>query len=157
MGSSPRVRVQPSALSVDLTWYGIIPACAGTTGKKMKFRATIEDHPRVCGYNWNFHNDIHLSLGSSPRVRVQLWVDGVRVHQSGIIPACAGTTSYPQSCLNGHRGSSPRVRVQRKNQKKHTKSLGIIPACAGTTVKNPINLAIQFFIDSVFQSIWFYF
>ena len=72
----------------------------------------------------------------------------------GIIPACAGNSSYAQLCrfrlwdhprvcgeqdiINFERrsyvGSSPRVRGTAKLQKEHREEFGIIPACAGNSL-----------------------
>ena len=76
----------------------------------------------------------------------------VRTH-TGIIPACAGNTTYPKSGtprLRDHprvcgehqlktdktatiEGSSPRVRGTRIGRRTRTRREGIIPACAGNT------------------------
>ena len=131
-GSSPRVRVQHSLLLRNKINRGIIPACAGTTqGIQGKDGAT-GDHPRVCGYNLKGLIPMNLQLGSSPRVRVQLYLRTTMETKTGIIPACAGTTFEIYTIRRNHRdhprvcgyniiilhyttplaGSSPRVRVQ---------------------------------------------
>ena len=127
----------------------------------------------MCGYNLESDESLRERIGSSPRVRVQHIYSDTDSIKFGIIPACAGTTSawkcntispqdHPRVCgYNAVKenkftilpGSSPRVRVQLVVSLQVHRVRRIIPACAGTTVKNPIILAIQFFIDSVFQSV----
>ena len=153
IGSSPRVRVQQQFIMKIYANGGIIPACAGTTGYGEFWRFKGRDHPRVCGYNFLFLNLCQQLLGSSPRVRVQLFCTPFASCSFRIIPACAGTTSsfkskstiprdHPRVCgynitkplnLFTVPGSSPRVRVQLDfGYLKHC-TTGIIPACAGTT------------------------
>ena len=127
----------------------------------------------MCGYNEISNKSKVATSGSSPRVRVQPNRNPIRQQHIRIIPACAGTTftnkyqkytkqDHPRVCGYNYKnlqrigcsgGSSPRVRVQQGIGKRVKIEWRIIPACAGTTVKNPIILAIQFFIDSVFQSV----
>ena len=92
LGSSPRVRVQPSTAFINSLVVRIIPACAGTTVYLLFAFRFLQDHPRVCGYNNNLELIFFLILGSSPRVRVQLPPSSKTSVQLRIIPACAGTT-----------------------------------------------------------------
>ena len=91
-GSSPRVRgtrvpVRPVSLRT-----GIIPACAGNTGRALPFERLLWDHPRVCGEHEDDDGNPQSEAGSSPRVRgTPEWHGGVDV-APGIIPACAGNT-----------------------------------------------------------------
>ena len=48
-GSSPRVRGTRSSCCRAACGSGIIPACAGNTGREILGRADGRDHPRVCG------------------------------------------------------------------------------------------------------------
>ena len=92
LGSSPRVRVQHFKSIIHTLPTGIIPACAGTTGRN-HFRLSLEqDHPRVCGYNNDKEDGEQGGLGSSPRVRVQHNSYSSNITTTRIIPACAGTT-----------------------------------------------------------------
>ena len=92
-GSSPRVRVQLCNTHLTTKHQGIIPACAGTTSSRFIFYREIWDHPRVCGYNGKDVQFKASATGSSPRVRVQQWIEEVNDGHSRIIPACAGTTT----------------------------------------------------------------
>ena len=97
IGSSPRVRVQLVYDDVLDVFIGIIPACAGTTFTRFLKFVTIQDHPRMCGYNKLEKLSFSPCSGSSPRVRVQP-ISLVRiVPLLGIIPACAGTTNTSQA------------------------------------------------------------
>ena len=69
LGSSPRVRgtlLQHEGLKI---LAGIIPACAGNTGKHSPLVRFLRDHPRVCGEHPLDIIQELFALGSSPRVR----------------------------------------------------------------------------------------
>ena len=152
-GSSPRVRGTRFQTKSAPLPAGIIPACAGNTFGFVRAAPPPWDHPRVCGEHKETSNGFAVIAGSSPRVRgTQLRV----VEDApclGIIPACAGNTSYdknagdatgdhPRVCgehvqgpvLFGHLpGSSPRVRGTQEAAGLSAVLRGIIPACAGNT------------------------
>ena len=153
LGSSPRVRGTLHRCMCRSSNRGIIPACAGNTRGSTPSAPSRRDHPRVCGEHKETSNGFAVIAGSSPRVRgTQLRV----VEDApclGIIPACAGNTSYdknagdatgdhPRVCgehvqgpvLFGHLpGSSPRVRGTQEAAGLSAVLRGIIPACAGNT------------------------
>ncbi len=91
-GSSPRVRGTQQHRRPQEHAAGIIPACAGNTGKQPHRRGHTGDHPRVCGEHSRLPFWSNTTPGSSPRVR------GTRKRRPehgrclGIIPACAGNT-----------------------------------------------------------------
>ena len=94
-GSSPHAR---GALRDGLdgrSHLGIIPACAGSTKAASGFLPRSKDHPRMRGEHMAMICGRPLGLGSSPHARgAQL--HGLRVCIThGIIPACAGSTSWP--------------------------------------------------------------
>ena len=68
-GSSPRVRGKQLFVLANRVGPGLIPACAGKTGKCLMYLLHLGAHPRVCGEN--FHRDYcgRWRDGSSPRVR----------------------------------------------------------------------------------------
>ena len=132
-GSSPRVRGALDLLGcVDLR-VGIIPACAGSTGRLQTCSHPIRDHPRVCGEHSSILAPQFGQKGSSPRVRGAPTSDGSILALCGIIPACAGSTEVCTSrmlitrdhprvcgehliiCISSYcsAGSSPRVRGAR--------------------------------------------
>ena len=133
MGSSPRVRGRPIQDDVVQAGLGLIPACAGQTGR---------------------HSFAPLDgRGSSPRVRGRR-PGGVSVGGcSGLIPACAGQTgrssrcawrgwAHPRvcgaDCARRQRpalpsGSSPRVRGRPQRIRRAGGCGRLIPACAGQT------------------------
>ncbi len=73
-----------------------------------------------------------MVLGSSPHVRGTLDADSGVVAAIGIIPACAGNTSWRMTPLAYTSGSSPHVRGTHRSAMSVLSTLGIIPACAGT-------------------------
>ena len=129
-GSSPHVR---GALVQDFLQglsTGIIPACAGSTVSWRIRRPPCRDHPRMCGEHGRLATMPCRSPGSSPHVRGARAQGRITTAGSGIIPACAGSTTHVLSvqCLKGDhprmcgehngmavlsndgRGSSPHVR-----------------------------------------------
>ena len=92
LGSSPRVRG-----TLEGEWdgggrSGIIPACAGNTGRPKVSKRNRRDHPRVCGEHNATVRVIPTGRGSSPRVRGTQIMHAHRFAIPGIIPACAGNT-----------------------------------------------------------------
>ena len=152
-GSSPRVRGTRFQTKSAPLPAGIIPACAGNTFGFVRAAPPPWDHPRVCGEHKETSNGFAVIAGSSPRVRgTQLRV----VEDApclGIIPACAGNTSYdknagdatgdhprvcgehgiPTDADDFGKGSSPRVRGTLLAVPVEVLARGIIPACAGNT------------------------
>ena len=111
------------------------------------------DHPRMYGEHYKHRGSITPNPGSSPHVRGALfWCSGV-CPDSGIIPACAGSTvdhfvvglergDHPRMCGEHlpliftpplRPGSSPHVRGARMAMSARPRCAGIIPACAGST------------------------
>ena len=134
-------------------YFGITPACAGTTYADLSARIICKDHPRVCGNHGRKACPACLLLGSPPRVREPLTVCSSQRIRLGITPACAGTTyspphtsrhfrDHPRVCGNhivpeiwalSMLGSPPRVREPRRDRAKRSSDGRITPACAGTT------------------------
>ena len=153
MGSSPRVRGTRERRGPFHHDHGIIPACAGNTRRGSRRSHPRRDHPRVCGEHSDEPFTAEEIAGSSPRVRGTLADNVHRIHDRGIIPACAGNTpmefepisperDHPRVCGEHNRkvltmcseeGSSPRVRGTRVLGRDDEAELGIIPACAGNT------------------------
>ena len=135
------------------SFQGIIPACAGNTGRGRDAGAARRDHPRVCGEHSLPCCSASFISGSSPRVRGTPEPECPRIKTVGIIPACAGNTraSRPgRPCARDHprvcgehlvlayratirSGSSPRVRGTPGRGVHAASRRGIIPACAGNT------------------------
>ena len=136
---------------------GIIPACAGSTTGVAASAKVTRDHPRMCGEHGRLATMPCRSPGSSPHVRGAQRLERQSCSLSGIIPACAGSTSWetlrrssirdhPRMCgehsvkhnaKGNDQGSSPHVRGARRRQQDHPGSQGIIPACAGSTPMSP--------------------
>ena len=155
-GSSPHVR---GALVQDFLQglsTGIIPACAGSTVSWRIRRPPCRDHPRMCGEHNRGSSFGQSHKGSSPHVRGARQACDDALQESGIIPACAGSTTvgktkllfiwdHPRMCgehadgnktIQGAKGSSPHVRGALHDHRISILFLGIIPACAGSTPRH---------------------
>ena len=152
-GSSPHAR---GALRVrhSLDWQQrIIPACAGSTKPIARNPRIRGDHPRMRGEHCAGCSGTYPQAGSSPHARGARSVVFSGPMDSGIIPACAGSTFSPKpryhkstdhprmrgehKCLKCLVlivvGSSPHARGARKLHSASQRTSGIIPACAGST------------------------
>ena len=132
---------------------GIIPACAGSTARRVSSWGAPRDHPRMRGEHSSATYSSRDLPGSSPHARGAREREARRVGLAGIIPACAGSTSRPSSqsrwrrdhprmrgehaapcCLGGSStGSSPHARGAQAYAAATEILKGIIPACAGST------------------------
>ena len=93
MGSSPHVRGAHLFGFIRDHGAGIIPACAGSTSTKSSDSSDSRDHPRMCGEHDMPPFDVGVAEGSSPHVRGAPDEGAKQRRQTGIIPACAGSTS----------------------------------------------------------------
>ena len=91
-GSSPRVRRKRPGGVVGVQHPGLIPACAGKTGRRGRASPHSGDHPRACGENPARTPPPRSWSGSSPRVRGKLHQDPGGAQSGGLIPARAGKT-----------------------------------------------------------------
>ena len=91
-GSSPHVRGALLQRQRHRIRAGIIPACAGSTWSMAIGTAWDGDHPRMCGEHRISVNTVSSSAGSSPHVRGAHCETCPSVFETGIIPACAGST-----------------------------------------------------------------
>ena len=152
-GSSPRVRGKRECSSLGRIRCGLIPACAGKTGRRRFKQGCGAAHPRVCGENKFVGVGGAAHDGSSPRVRGKLEGGFFHVAPVGLIPACAGKTTadpvshiapwaHPRVCGENHiveieivraAGSSPRVRGKPSISSDPLRHGRLIPACAGKT------------------------
>ena len=156
LGSSPRVRGKRDLGAPLRERRGLIPACAGKTGRRTSRRSRTTAHPRVCGENDTMSPGEYTRAGSSPRVRGKRRHSGDRGLPVRLIPACAGKTGFgggrsrrwrahPRVCgenaagvylMYRRRGSSPRVRGKRAGGGARGGACGLIPACAGKTLRS---------------------
>ena len=156
-GSSPLARGARVGRGADRGRRGIIPACAGSTPPSRGRSRRRRDHPRLRGEHVS-RSSSHLSgKGSSPLARgARSSLLGVE-EVSGIIPACAGSTSVTRCAaeagqdhprLRGEHssmpvdgsvfpGSSPLARGARETASGRREMARIIPACAGSTRGRP--------------------
>ena len=153
-GSSPRVRGAVGGKISALSFFGIIPARAGSSFAPSCSRIAGRDHPRACGEQPRYRAARDTLSGSSPRVRGAVLAKlGIEL-ADGIIPARAGSSplrlgrsppsrDHPRACgeqdmdsmFNEYRvGSSPRVRGAVKTPSLNIGNSGIIPARAGSSL-----------------------
>ena len=153
LGSSPRVRGRRMGSRQRRNEGGLIPAGAGQTACLDNSTRSSRAHPRGCGADIRLCDGTYQDPGSSPRVRGRLGHHPFKVERRGLIPAGAGQTKQPTSCLSGCRahpsgcgadgiglnllwgasGSSPRVRGRLAWADDAPHWLGLIPAGAGQT------------------------
>ena len=107
-GSSPRVRGKPASQVHTRAQNGLIPACAGKTGRSGSTLRSQAAHPRVCGENGRLAARIASRSGSSPRVRGKQLVYVLNALCKGLIPACAGKTAF-LGLSRRHAAAHPRV------------------------------------------------
>ncbi|EPD31455.1 hypothetical protein HMPREF9238_01229 [Gleimia europaea ACS-120-V-Col10b] len=92
-GSSPHAR---GALFLFTRWQrirGVIPACAGSTAGGSKERQGRSGHPRMRGEHDSDKSLVCGSKGSSPHARGAPLIGVAAERGTGVIPACAGSTS----------------------------------------------------------------
>ena len=153
MGSSPHARGALRGAVSGLLDGGIIPACAGSTGRSTARRAGCRDHPRMRGEHRPGGLACHFTQESSPHARGAHGRHPSGRAAGGIIPACAGSTETRSSgltrCWDHPRmrgehdersrppshavGSSPYARGAPSSVKYPLPPGRIIPACAGST------------------------
>ena len=152
-GSSPHARGAQDSRGFTASQSGIIPACAGSTAEGGRAQRHHEDHPRMRGEHLRSISSCRSRVGSSPHARGAQDSRGFTASQSGIIPACAGSTAsaelqraaledHPRMrgehcglrfCISSTSGSSPHARGARFLWIFDADCHGIIPACAGST------------------------
>ena len=134
-------------------FWGITPACAGSTFVAISYHLKDRDHPRVCGEYYGAPVPLDSFLGSPPRVRGVHSLSSLGIVLHGITPACAGSTrnratnrprnwDHPRVCgeycirtpkRTRMTGSPPRVRGVLTEKVSIRSLAGITPACAGST------------------------
>ena len=86
------MRGVPIEKSYFFRFFGITPACAGSTFLRATVPDPSGDHPRVCGEYDRWAVNIFGKWGSPPRVRGVLEFLSLARLNVGITPACAGST-----------------------------------------------------------------
>ena len=109
-GSSPHARGTHNNGNEQVTWSGIIPACAGNTPSSRPSPPSARDHPRMRGEHRRWRDGCLIRPGSSPHARGthRLALDSTDHHT--IIPACAGNTRRRSSALRTVRDHPPHAR-----------------------------------------------
>ena len=136
---------------------GITPAYAGKSSWESPPRATIWDHPRVCGEKFHFYLLQLGPQGSPPRMRGKGHMYLIRDLPVGITPAYAGKSAQPTRCwvragdhprVCGEKryglffslqplGSPPRMRGKGSPFRRLHDRIGITPAYAGKRIWRP--------------------
>ena len=157
-GSSPRMRGALYEIISNDVQKRIIPADAGSTRLRCRYRAIFQDHPRGCGEHDQTLIQELFQKGSSPRMRGAHCLVAKAGKPQGIIPADAGSTmgadtvrltdgDHPRGCgehlsssIANIRawGSSPRMRGARIPSYLLIRLLRIIPADAGSTDRSKV-------------------
>ena len=109
LGSSPHARGARSRRGVSSGCPGIIPACAGSTNEPDDCHQQPWDHPRMRGEHLYPQKACFLRLGSSPHARGARDQINDMFGLTGIIPACAGSTTIINELLDIG-GDHPRMR-----------------------------------------------
>ena len=108
-GSSPHARGAHVIPAPRVHIRGIIPACAGSTRIPRSARGPSADHPRMRGEHHRRSARGAGFRGSSPHARGAQHHRTSECQLSGIIPACAGSTSrHPNG--RSHSRDHPRMR-----------------------------------------------
>ena len=90
------MRGKLDSLSHNHVQTRITPADAGKTQFLMLAPRRDQDHPRGCGENATRGFRVRGRLGSPPRMRGKLTINGVNANKCRITPADAGKTKlYP--------------------------------------------------------------
>ena len=133
-GSPPRVREGPSSPKSHTGAHGITPACAGRTSYYQYSRGKCQDHPRVCGKDFDQDLSTGVVHGSPPRVREGLSPATHPPRRRRDHPRVCGKDSNIPYTRSSVLGSPPRVREGRAFFLFVVVASGITPACAGRTV-----------------------
>ena len=140
-----------------ISWPRLIPAPAGNTSAPSASASRLPAHPRACGEHNHHTPSMHVTNGSSPRLRGTHPKSAPGPGCGRLIPAPAGNTCPGSSCLScrpahpracgEHRwiigargpvtGSSPRLRGTRGGLLCHLEQRRLIPAPAGNTSPLP--------------------
>ena len=108
-GSSPHARGARRQGGSAGGRHGIIPACAGSTTRRMPHQLPCWDHPRMRGEHLWLRRCTKSTTGSSPHARGALVSACNAFIPRGIIPACAGSTQ-PHLFHQSRSGDHPRMR-----------------------------------------------
>ena len=100
-GSSPHARGTLREASGACRRPGIIPACAGNTGRCACRRRCARDHSRMRGEHGDVESSSTIQTGSPPHARGTHALDVVAGAVAGITPACAGNTPRSRSGARG--------------------------------------------------------
>ena len=92
MGSPPHLRGKQNHGYIVPDEFGITPAPAGKTRRKISKVIASKDHPRTCGENTNIFCFASFQTGSPPHLRGKPTLDLDTTQEERITPAPAGKT-----------------------------------------------------------------
>ena len=153
-GSSPHTRGARLLIGLLIFSFRIIPAYAGSTGRRPAYGRWRWDHPRIRGEHLAVHMATSKAAGSSPHTRGARPRRTASAFRHRIIPAYAGSTNFspPRSSMTrdhprirgehtfaaqrprSSAGSSPHTRGAHHHHKNLPRPWRIIPAYAGSTI-----------------------
>ena len=133
-GSPPRMRGKAQAEQVRRFLNGITPAYAGKSVSRLLRKASLWDHPRVCGEKGHAGRQKLPRLGSPPRMRGKVGGGDVFVVDVRITPAYAGKSHQMYMGVVCSHGSPPRMRGKGLFFISSHRFFGITPAYAGKRV-----------------------
>ena len=154
-GSSPLTRGAPTMQVKRRVRAGLIPAHAGSTGRRWRSSSRRPAHPRSRGEHAGVPLELSAYGGSSPLTRGARVYDGRYAPRRGLIPAHAGSTivqtksdwraqAHPRSRgehiqrsrpRNRDEGSSPLTRGAHSERRGRAAITRLIPAHAGSTFR----------------------
>ena len=133
LGSSPHTRGAQRPEHAGDDHVRIIPAYAGSTLPRDRFRDDRQDHPRIRGEHSPVDPSYSKHEGSSPHTRGARADPSENLMDRGIIPAYAGSTAA-SSNMPPKKRDHPRIRGEHGSRlMKSPGSSWIIPAYAGST------------------------
>ena len=109
-GSSPHARGKQSSARLLVPFEGLIPACAGKTGRRRKAVQNWEAHPRMRGENRKALSFRIRRIGSSPHARGKLRKSRHAHAQIGAHPRMRGENARGLQIARCMPGSSPHAR-----------------------------------------------
>ena len=117
----------------------ITPACAGKSSSGFTLLYGSRDHPRVCGEKYSSSVNVSPHLGSPPRVRGKVNVNGYKDFLTKDHPRVCGEKLRARDKISAPWGSPPRVRGKDFDQTWTRPLPRITPACAGKRLRSDVD------------------
>ena len=140
-GSSPRIRGESEPFEDGVLEDGIIPANTGRIAASIHPNQEFWDHPREYGENLMTLCLMHLLLGSSPRIRGELYSNPAWITRPGIIPANTGRIARSPQQAGSRRDHPREYGENRTEESRQGWKDRIIPANTGRI--NPAHVSAR--------------